>query len=274
MILAPTLSLNASSGSRVDADAAAFAATSGATDVAALSAFVKGVKALGLWNSMVAWPLRSSQNAGAGATVYGLGGLGTFNGTLLGAPARGEDGLTTVAGTNAIILNALAPVIRTANSFTCILVASNAAIGPINFGNLRGGGNNNTGDNYGVISRQFNVFTQSQIYLTGGNNQRNWGSTSFSASGNQFFAINRSDIADPVASDGSVVLNAAEFSNKSGTGNLPSTNPYAENFYVVGGGSAGHQWSFVAVVTPQSPTLVQSMRTLYKSTLGTGLGLP
>jgi hypothetical protein len=50
MILAPTLTLNTPAGSRLDADAAAFAAASGATDVAALSEFVKGVKALGLWN--------------------------------------------------------------------------------------------------------------------------------------------------------------------------------------------------------------------------------
>jgi hypothetical protein len=76
-----------------DADATAFAAASGATDVAALSAFVKGVKELGLWNNMVCWPLRSSQNAGTGTTAYSLGGLGTFNGTLVGGPTWDSAGV-------------------------------------------------------------------------------------------------------------------------------------------------------------------------------------
>ena len=93
MILAPTLTLNTPARG-FDADATAFAARSGATDVAALSAFVKGVKELGLWNNMVCWPLRSSQNAGNGDTVYSLGGLGTFNGTRVNGPAWGANGIT------------------------------------------------------------------------------------------------------------------------------------------------------------------------------------
>jgi hypothetical protein len=55
--------------------------------------FAKGVNDLELWNSMVCWPLRSSQNAGTGTTAYSLGGLGTFNGTLVNGPAWGVDGI-------------------------------------------------------------------------------------------------------------------------------------------------------------------------------------
>lgn len=93
MILAPTLTLNTPARG-FDADATAFAAISGATDVAALSAFVKGVKELGLWNSMVCWPLRGSQNAGTGTTAYSLGGLGTFNKSLINGPTWGTDGVS------------------------------------------------------------------------------------------------------------------------------------------------------------------------------------
>jgi hypothetical protein len=92
MILAPTLTLNTLARG-YDADATAFAAASGATDVSNLSAFVKGVKELGLWSNMVCWPLRSSQNAGTGTTAYSLGGLGTYNGTLTNGPTWGADGL-------------------------------------------------------------------------------------------------------------------------------------------------------------------------------------
>lgn len=56
--------------------------------------FSAGVNDLGLWNSMVCWPLRSSQNYGSGTTAFSLGGLGTYNGTLTNGPSWGADGVT------------------------------------------------------------------------------------------------------------------------------------------------------------------------------------
>lgn len=79
--------------SSFDADARAYIQTSGATATAEINHFVKAIKRLGLWNSMVCWPLRSSQNAGTGTTAYSLGGLGTYNGTLVNGPTWGDDGL-------------------------------------------------------------------------------------------------------------------------------------------------------------------------------------
>jgi hypothetical protein len=76
-----------------DADARAFINTSGATARAELNHFVKGIKKLGLYSSMVCWPLRSTQNAGTGSTAYSLGGLGTYNGTLVNGPTWGADGV-------------------------------------------------------------------------------------------------------------------------------------------------------------------------------------
>ena len=78
----------------IDADATAFVAASGATDFDAINRFVIGMKTLGLYNSMVCWPLRSTQNAGTGSTAYSLGGLGTYNGTLVNGPTWGTDGIT------------------------------------------------------------------------------------------------------------------------------------------------------------------------------------
>jgi hypothetical protein len=79
-----------------DADASAYFTTAGVTNTAGrqqISRFVTGIKDLGLWSSMVCWPLRSSQNAGTGTTAYSLGGLATYNGTLLNSPTRVEDGI-------------------------------------------------------------------------------------------------------------------------------------------------------------------------------------
>jgi len=58
-----------------------------------LNKFVVGIKRMGLWNQMVCWPMRSTQNSGRGSTVYSLGGLGTFNGTLVNSPTWGNNGV-------------------------------------------------------------------------------------------------------------------------------------------------------------------------------------
>lgn len=79
-----------------DSDASAYFTTAGVTSTAGrqqVSRFVTGIKDLGLWNSMVCWPLRSSQNAGTGTTAYSLGGLGTFNGTLNNSPTWTANGI-------------------------------------------------------------------------------------------------------------------------------------------------------------------------------------
>jgi hypothetical protein len=65
--------------------------------------FAKGVNDLGLWSSMVCWPLRSSQNYGTGTTAFSLGGLGTFNGTLVGGPTWAADGSGINGGTATVI---------------------------------------------------------------------------------------------------------------------------------------------------------------------------
>jgi hypothetical protein len=91
------LSPNNSKAAVYDRDAINYFSRAGVTDATAksqINAFVKGIKNLGLYNNMVCWPLRSSQNAGTGATAYSLGGLGTYNGTLANSPTWGVDGVT------------------------------------------------------------------------------------------------------------------------------------------------------------------------------------
>jgi hypothetical protein len=80
-----------------DADASAYIARAGVTDTTGqqqINDFVVGVKNLGLYNNMVAWPLRSTQNKGSGIIAYSLGGLGTFDGTLTNGPTWGTGGVT------------------------------------------------------------------------------------------------------------------------------------------------------------------------------------
>jgi hypothetical protein len=89
--------------SSMDSDARAFCQVSGAQDRAAINFFVKGIKNLGLYNDMVCWPLRSAQNAGTGSTAYSLGGLGTYDGTLVNGPTWGANGVQRNSGANGYI---------------------------------------------------------------------------------------------------------------------------------------------------------------------------
>ena len=85
----------------LDRDTIAFAqrvrAGSGTTilpnNLIQLNKFVVGIKRMGIWNQMVCWPMRSTQNAGRGSTVYSLGGFGTFNGTLINATMWDQRGI-------------------------------------------------------------------------------------------------------------------------------------------------------------------------------------
>ena len=72
-----------------------------------LNKFVVGIKRMGIWNQMVCWPMRSTQNAGRGSTVYSLGGLGTFNGTMVNGPTWGTDGVTFPSGIQSSISTSL-----------------------------------------------------------------------------------------------------------------------------------------------------------------------
>jgi hypothetical protein len=60
--------------------------------------FVVGAKTLGIWSSLLCWPLRSHHNAGSGSTAYSLGGLQPSNATLSINSGWGTDGFSFATG--------------------------------------------------------------------------------------------------------------------------------------------------------------------------------
>lgn len=77
-----------------DADVAAFQQASNAADVTGILDLVDYLKTESLWDYARFYPMKSSQNAGSGSTVYGLGGLTSNNMTLVNSPTWGSDGVT------------------------------------------------------------------------------------------------------------------------------------------------------------------------------------
>lgn len=85
--------------SGLDPDARAYCLRSGATDRRVMSEWVRGLKGLGIWDEFAYFPLLQDQSAGAGSGVIGLGGAAAgCSGTLVNGPTWGPTGITFSAG--------------------------------------------------------------------------------------------------------------------------------------------------------------------------------
>jgi hypothetical protein len=270
MILAPTLTLNALRGPSVDPDVAAYVATSGASDVAALSAFVKGVKDLGLWESMVCWPLRSTQNAGTGTTAYSLGGLGTFNGTLVNGPTWGTDGITFANASLQYVSLGSSQILAGDSNYSAFAAAKLTNIAasnltPLSLGNGRaviGAASNGSTQIRNVQWQNDNTFGGAQLF--GGP------TTSFFSSfitGDAVSAknYNNGTLHNTLTADFRLSPTVTSL-EEIGANNISVT---ARNIHWNGDIAVGAIWN-VKLIDAQ----VASIYNLYKQTLGTGLGLP
>ena len=132
-----------------DTDAAAYFTTASVTDLATkdrINNWVVGMKALGLWTGLVCWPLRTGQNAGSGTTIYSLGGLGSFPGTLVNSPTFGPLGIKFAASGSKMTT----AVSVAASPVSCFMVGKTYQPGSTNSAILFTGGIN-------VSGRQFSV---------------------------------------------------------------------------------------------------------------------
>jgi hypothetical protein len=226
--------------------------------------FAQGVNQLGLWNSMVCWPLRSSQNAGSGTTAYSLGGLGTFNGTLVGGslPTWGANG---VENTSANSINFNNPL-TSARMF--IQVFAKTETGDTNGASLASYlGSPERG--YEIL---FNVTNFPEIRFYAGDFQNNARIPSINCNdGNQHFV---SGITDGSSAQWFVDGSAGSFTALTHT----PLQAASTGSLIVGGRSNGSvsvacRSAFVCVFNAYSAQMPQ-IYTLYKTTLGSGLALP
>jgi hypothetical protein len=257
-----------------DADAAAYFNRATVTDATAkqqINAFVVGVKGLGLWNNMVCWPLRSAQNKGSGTTAYSLGGYGTFDGTLSGSilPTWQSTGIQS-SGTN------YSSYISISSTITS-LISSGASI----FGVVT----NDVDDNYAVFEVQNDVLgNQYPSVLCNFANgvgvipgvTRN-GSRYYQNTRGGNFSAGFSSVAGIIRSTSQANFrNGSLIANETG---LQQLNPTSSNRYRIANSGAYPNpgvicpFSFVSS-TILSDSDVSSLHSLYKTTLGTGLGLP
>lgn len=246
-------------GGGFDPDASAFFATAGVTNQAArgqINSFVIGLKSLGLYNNMVFWPLRSSQNAGTGTTAYSLGGLGTFNGTLTNGPTWGVDGIV-FDGSNDVITTSLT------TQFTDFTAMATARI------------NVGSGNASRIIDKNFSTgFWLGKAFV---NNQAGGGvregSTPFGRYVSCTEGVYNSLFSTRGGTTHSIYKNG---SSTVATGTVVSTALSSDAVSFGGSGNFLFGTISFTLISNQSfsGSIVDSVYSLYRNTLGEGLGLP
>lgn len=259
---------------RLDPDAADFCWRSGATDRAAINAFVRGVKNLGLWANMVCWPLRSSQNAGFGSTAYSLGGLGAADATLTNGPTWGTNGAPF---TSAQFANAAIPALD--QDVTLLFCgAGDGSTYTENFPHFFGVqasadwslnqivlGANGDSSNVGIFHRNSATVTGFAGNIASGMS---------AATAHRF--LTGSAKTGVILNVKNIGANTSVANNAAVSAGTATLNRMQLNGRWAGSMSLGVPFtcSFCGIVTPNISGSEAAIYTLYKSTLGQGLGLP
>ena len=242
-----------------DIDGDAYLTRANVTDLIGRSEvlwFVRGMKALGLYSNMVAWPMRNYQNAGTGSTVYSLGGLGVYSGTLVNSPTWQANG-TRLLATSSQNMTTSCPNFTSPSIFCCYTpLEAKTWDTPVGYGqyntSISGTGLNRFGamslGNSGSVTL-LTVNLSETAFLLGEN------------------VIGSHDYY--TAKNGAALTVVTQSGNGSGSGGT----------FVVGRGMAtGYSSGILAfagvirnIVTDSQNTALYN---LYKSTLGNALGLP
>lgn len=258
----------------LDGDAREYISRAGVTDSTAriqLNEFVRGVKNLGLWANMVCWPLRSAQNSGGAdptnTTVYSLGGLGTYNGTRVNGPAWGANGIDFTDESNEHVLTTFTPAVT--DDFYMFAAYE---------GNAQGTSNNVIASTRTAgIVKGFTLASQwanvhRALLWTDAAALEAVGSGGFT-DGSYNTTTMRGGVSGATLTAGIAVNTGAE-TTASVAGTVSAAGPIMlGNEAASGPRSLGGILCFAAYFKSASIN-TSAFRSLYKSTLGTGLGLP
>jgi len=264
MYLGLGLRLGSSTVTGFDADAAAYFERAGVTDATAknqINAFVKGTKDLNLYNNMVCWPLRSTQNASSGTTQYSLGGYGVYNGTLVGSPTRGASGIN-FDGSKLMTTSGLFHNPSTTNSSLLAVVSSSEVTNTVVIVEMNNGSSTgvrirrDTPIKYGIsVVNSVGIQEITSVTNSATLNVFAFLAGSFSTT-QQFVVADGTQSSISTATLGNA--NTTSFQLGLAAANFTGTNAFASYF------------ASTALTLAQT----ESLRSLYKTTLGTGLSLP
>ena len=231
--------------------------------------FAQGIDQLGLWNSMVCWPLRASQNAQTGTTAFSLGGLGQFDGTLVGSPSRVANGINTSPSGSVVnfgaVLNSL--VLNDFHSYINVFQKASSVV------------SGNIWDAYGSVvvgsntrRQQLQILSATQLRQT----HSGYGGAAIQTINSNFnssLGYLRTTQAGPTnfGFDSGLALNGGAYATDSVV-NSPTAFGDFNSIQTSTGIDVTH--SFMAVFPKTFVSNSAQIYSLYKQTLGLGLGLP
>lgn len=221
--------------------------------------FTKEIKKLNLWNNMVCWPLRSTQNAGTGTIAYSLGGLGTYNGTLtsFGGSFWSADGVIFDGSDDYIVTTFTSAL----SAFSYINISKNA--------NLSGVQIEISKDNEDAIR-------ESSLLLAGGN----YAFYAWNPNFNSLYTAGGTTNWKAIISRASSTVYKSRLNNQSGFSGTAGTLTTGSDVVCIGGNGVATRYFngtialsilFNIAISDTETDLIYS---LIKSTLGQGLGLP
>jgi hypothetical protein len=233
--------------------------------------FAQGIDRLGLWNSMVCWPLRSSQNAASGTTAFSLGGLGQFDGALINSPSRGANGMTfllaSAQGISATVGNlTLAEQSLFAVSRTPVINAGQLLIARNSTGGSQNGMNLRTNEATAIAGGIGDIGVVQQAGGSTLLNIINSKDTNFSGYAVASNITNARLKRFPSTESADTAL--------AFTGNLTNTDPLWIGRRNGAGGTGDCTIPFASMFTRDIRSSWDQVYALYRQTLGLGLGLP
>jgi hypothetical protein len=248
------------------------------SDIADLDNFIKGTKQLGIWQNMVCWPLRSQHNLGSGSTVLSLGGLGNFNGTMVNSPSWGSNGLTFSA------TNQMNASVRTVDqNVTLLFAAAGNGGAQTSYAQYFGLQNTNTWSPAGLGSEvrlQDATFGGGNISLSQRNTTNDLNFTTsitnpFQNSSAFTFIAGSISQPRPILNIRNLNAGTTSFGTVNATG-VTNLNRVQLNGRWNGSLALGtpHTAAFCGYITPAADNIVSIFNSLYKTTIGKGLGLP
>lgn len=257
-----------SAGPAYDSDASAYFTSAGITNAdqkKSINSFVTGIKGLGLWSNMAAWPLRQDQNNNT-STAKSLGGLGSYNLSFSGSPTIGTDGITTNGSTQYGLATIGSANLRT---YSIIYIQKMLADGG-NWYSYGGGGAAGTGNfsiNVSSTGGRGLGVTQPNLNLSnnGTSNGTGFYEVAFSGGSTTFSAW---------TIGGNNTAISGSWGNTAGSPNLLSVGVSYTNIETIYGPINAQFACAMTFNTALSKAQHDSINSVYKTTLGTGLGLP
>jgi len=227
------------------------------SDIVSVSDFIKKLKINNLWWNMICWPLRANQNAGTGSNVYSLGNIGIYDGSLTSA-TWDINGLIFNGSSSRVstTLNSITSDHTSISVFRYNSIAGNQAI----FSKDDAGSNrqfNHISDGTSIAPAVFNPSARSMFVGSPSLGSFNYVTLRNSAS---LTNANRNDSSQTTATAGTMA---------DGTANVFIGSLSNSIFFFNGA------ISFAAIINSYiTDTDRSNFYSIYKSTLGKGLGLP